>query len=66
MFYDAWIEHDLENDESYSVIPGESIDIYIVDFLIDQKNVIEIDGHEYHKTKEQRAKDCQRERYLME
>lgn len=65
MFFDAWVKHDLENDEEYLVIPGESVDIYIVDFLIDHRYVIEIDGHEYHKTKEQRTKDYQRERYLM-
>ena len=26
---------------------------------------IEIDGHEFHKTKEQRTKDTKRERYLQ-
>jgi very-short-patch-repair endonuclease len=44
--------------------------IYIVDFLIvsteGQEFVIEIDGHEFHKTKEQRFKDYQRERFLQE
>jgi very-short-patch-repair endonuclease len=46
------------------------IGIYIVDFLITSTEglefVIEIDGHESHKTKEQRFKDYQRERFLQE
>lgn len=44
--------------------------IYIADFLITSteglKFVIEIDGHDSHKTKEQRFKDYQRERFLQE
>lgn len=44
--------------------------IYIADFLITSteglKFVIEIDGHDAHKTKEQRFKDYQRERFLQE
>jgi very-short-patch-repair endonuclease len=44
--------------------------IYIADFLITstegQEFVIEIDGHEAHKTKEQRFRDYQRERFLQE
>ena len=42
------------------------IDKYRVDFLIpDKKIVIELDGHEYHKTKWQRTNDARRERYLQ-
>lgn len=38
---------------------------YRTDFAIeDKKLVIELDGHESHKTKMQRTKDAQRERYL--
>lgn len=38
---------------------------YRVDFLVREKKfVIEIDGHEWHKTKEQRTRDCERQRAL--
>lgn len=38
---------------------------YRIDFVIyDKKIAIELDGHEGHKTKEQRTNDTQRERYL--
>lgn len=40
---------------------------YRLDFAIpDKKIAIEIDGHDYHKTKEQRTNDAQRERFLQE
>lgn len=46
------------------------IGIYIVDFLFEgtsgHKYVVEIDGHDAHKTKEQRFKDYRRERFLQE
>ena len=46
------------------------IGIYVVDFLIhstiDLDFVVEIDGHESHKTKEQRYRDYRRERFLQE
>ena len=45
--------------------PKIQIGPYVVDFLYDKKFVIEIDGHEYHKSKEQRFSDYNRERYLM-
>jgi Uncharacterized protein conserved in bacteria len=38
---------------------------YQVDFLAYEKFIIEIDGHESHKTKEQRDYDYKRERYFM-
>lgn len=45
--------------------PQAWIDNYRVDFLIKSKNlVIELDGHDYHKTKEQRTKDASRQRCL--
>lgn len=48
-----------------SLKPQEWIGSFRVDFLIlDKACVIELDGHEYHKTKEQRTKDAHRERYL--
>lgn len=51
------------------VVPQNPIDLYIVDFYIEtwfgSKVAVEIDGQEYHKTKEQRFHDYQRERYLQ-
>ena len=51
------------------VVPQNPIDLYVVDFYIEtwfgSKVAVEIDGHEYHKTKEQRFHDYQRERYLQ-
>jgi len=41
------------------------IGIYVVDFIVNGKYIIEIDGHEWHKTKEQREFDYKRERYLL-
>jgi very-short-patch-repair endonuclease len=39
---------------------------YRVDFLIREKRfVIELDGHDYHKTKQQRTSDASRQRYLQ-
>ena len=40
-----------------------TIGIYRPDFII-EGSIIEIDGHEYHKTKEQRENDYKRERYF--
>lgn len=40
------------------------IGLYKVDFRL-KYYVIEIDGHDYHKTKEQREYDYNRERYLQ-
>ena len=44
--------------------PQVVVGIYKVDFIFNDC-VIEIDGHEFHKTKEQREYDYVRERYLM-
>jgi len=49
----------------YFLKPQVAIGIYKVDFLYHEDCVIEIDGHENHKTKEQREYDYTRERYLM-
>ena len=39
---------------------------YRVDFFVrNSKLVIELDGHDYHKTKEQRTRDAQQMRYLL-
>lgn len=49
----------------YGIVPQYEIGPYRVDFAIpDKKVAIELDGHDYHKTKEQRTNDAQRERYL--
>lgn len=76
IFYDAYMDivdkvYD-ENSEFYRFINDicldpiydESIGIYKPDFILN-KFLIEIDGHEYHKTKEQREKDYIRERYFQ-
>jgi len=69
MFYDAWqAESNYPKNElccEHSLIPQIVIGIYRVDFVADDNVVIEIDGHDYHKTKEQRESDYKRERYLM-
>jgi hypothetical protein len=60
-FYDAWCEY----GEEESIQPGKVIGPYRVDFLAFDYIVIEIDGHDSHKTKEQRDKDYKRERFLQ-
>ncbi len=59
MFWDALrVEH--------FITPQKKIGPYRVDFAIEHlKIVIELDGHEHHKTKEQRTNDSKRERYLQ-
>ncbi len=43
------------------------VDHFRIDFAVPHLNIaIELDGHEYHKTKEQRTNDAKRERYLQE
>lgn len=45
--------------------PQYQIGLYRVDFAMpESKVVIELDGHDYHKTKEQRTHDAERERFL--
>lgn len=64
MFYDAFLDIDTE-DNIKSQVP---VGIYVVDFVIELRYIrvaIEIDGHEAHKTKEQRYRDYVRERFLM-
>jgi very-short-patch-repair endonuclease len=47
------------------LIPQVEIGPYRVDFaLLAQQVAIEIDGHEYHKTREQRTYDARRQRHL--
>lgn len=61
MFYDAFCEV----DEEFNIKPQYPVGIYTVDFLVNGTVVVEIDGHERHKTKEQRYEDYRRERFLM-
>ena len=69
-FFDAWndISDDEEIDDSNKSIFGlceqVPVGIYIVDFVLGEC-AIEIDGHEYHKTKEQRYQDARRDRFLI-
>ena len=56
---------------AHSVIPDliyqYPVGHYRLDFAIPQKKIgIELDGHEYHKTKEQRTHDAKRDRDLRE
>lgn len=66
MFYDAYQELTGNQDvfDIFSVQPQCVVGIYKVDFVINTV-AVEIDGHEYHKTKEQRESDYKRERYLI-
>lgn len=66
-FYDAFLYEEQNDDMCYigTIEPQVVIGIYKADFVVDGEFVIEIDGHEYHKTKEQREQDYKRERYLM-
>lgn len=74
-FYDAWedwseVFDDEDGDEQSKHLPYLMLEpqyiigVYKVDFKIGSC-VVEIDGHEAHKTKEQRYKDYQRERFLQ-
>lgn len=61
-FYDAFIglEEEPSNIQNEFVIGP-----YRVDFLLYRDTVVEIDGHEAHKTKEQRSNDYTRERFIQ-
>lgn len=69
MFWNAYQKRMTENDEDYKLEPQVVIGLHKVDFAceagFDMKFAVEIDGHDFHKTKEQREKDYKRERYLM-
>jgi very-short-patch-repair endonuclease len=48
------------------ITPQFRIGRYRVDFAIESHKIaIELDGHEFHKSKEQRTNDAERERYLQ-
>jgi very-short-patch-repair endonuclease len=66
MFYSAYVQRMEEYKEDWGMISQKTIGIYKVDFYIPSFNIaIEIDGHEFHKTKEQREKDYVKGRYLQ-
>jgi len=62
--FDLLVDEDEEFSAVVELLNQVVIGIYKVDFVY-EKCVIEIDGHEFHKTKEQRESDYKRERYLM-
>jgi hypothetical protein len=67
-FLDAYFEVNGYDDYPEYLTAGEVIGPYKVDFCVKNsfsKFVIEIDGHDAHKTKEQRDYDYKRERYLQ-
>jgi very-short-patch-repair endonuclease len=69
MFYDAFIDESVNPEHklqcSQEIKDQVPIGIYIVDFLINDKFIVEIDGHEWHKTKAQRYDDYSRSRNLL-
>ena len=61
MFYEKFI---IREDIPCDIESQVKIGPYVVDFVYGHC-VVEIDGQESHKTKEQRMSDYQRERYLQ-
>lgn len=61
LFWDEFKEHFNDDLLEYQVVIGK----YRADFLYDKEYVIEIDGHDWHGSKEQRQHDYERERFLM-
>lgn len=60
-----WLMFGALNEMALRVTPQFKVGKYRVDFLIDGTNIcVELDGHEYHKTKEQRTRDAKREREI--
>lgn len=66
LFYNKFVKKLTEDEADVNLIkPQVSCGIYVVDFIFSESIAIEIDGHEYHKTKEQREKDYKKQRYLQ-
>jgi very-short-patch-repair endonuclease len=68
MFYGALEKYFIGDSIITKFEAQKPIGIYIVDFYFEAGTVkvaVEIDGHEAHKTKEQRYKDYCRERFLL-
>lgn len=56
----------IASDDFPNLEPQFIVDHYRLDFAFpDEMIAIEIDGHEFHKTREQRTNDAKRERYLQ-
>lgn len=72
--YDSLIESPIEKmfweiakNKIPNFVPQVEIGPYRADFAFtDRKILVELDGHDYHKTKEQRTHDAKRDRYLQE
>lgn len=66
-FYDAAAAiHAVGDGLSFILSPQYVIASYRVDFAIVARQIaVELDGHEYHKSKEQRTSDARRDRVLM-
>lgn len=67
LFYYQYLESYNWYDEKENILIAQyGIGGYRVDFVVKGKKIIiELDGHEFHKTKEQREYDCKRERFLQ-
>ena len=63
-FFDAFNNYFCHDDAPFKLEPQKPIGIYVPDFVYGDF-IIEIDGHDFHKTKEQREKDYSKERYFM-
>ena len=64
-FYAACAVLHHERDNGFCVTPQHEIEPYRLDFSIQEYEIaIELDGHEYHKTKEQRTADAKRDRFF--
>ena len=61
MFYNALLKR--KEDLACDIGVQEPVGIYRSDFIV-EGIIVEIDGHEYHKTKEQREKDYKKDRYF--
>lgn len=55
----------IRTTEEYKLVSQYKIGNYIADFIVEETNlVIECDGYDNHKTKEQIAHDCKRDRFM--
>jgi len=63
-FYDAFID-ELDGRRGITIKDQVNIGQYRVDFIVNNEFIIEIDGHEYHKTTDQREADYCRDRRLQ-
>lgn len=52
-------------DPSLRIAPQAQVGPYRVDFLVNERIIVECDGHEFHSSKEQRGQDAARDRALQ-